>query len=231
MAIVYQHIRKDNKQPFYIGIGKTIARAKSIHSRNDYWKNIVKKYGYEIEILKSDISWQEACEIEKKYIKKYGRCDNGTGILCNMTDGGDGNNNYSKEVIEKMSLKKRNIKLSQQHKEKIKKGLSHRKGLPNKWGKHNQETIEIIRNASTGRNHNQETIDKLRKRKNSKSIIIFNDEIEITFDSIASCIKDFFNIPQYNNKKDFDRIRCNIREILNPNKSQKTYKGYKFRYL
>ena len=229
MAIVYQHIRKDTKQPFYIGIGKTIARAKSKHSRNDYWKNIVEKYGYDIEILHIDLTWEKCCDIEKKYIKQYGRVDIGTGILSNMTDGGDGNNNYSPEVIEKIASKKRGISLTKEHRQKISNNNG-KKGKPNLWGKHTKETIEIIREHSTGRNHTNDSIKKQRKLKNGKPIIIFNDDVELRFESISSCIKDFFNISQYNNKKDFDRVRGNIRDILNPNRSQKTYKGFRFRY-
>ena len=144
MAVVYQHIRKDTNQIFYIGIGKTIASAKSKNGRNNYWKNIVKKTEYDIEILHTDLTWDEACELEKKYIKQYGRVDIGTGILSNMTDGGDGNNNYSPEVIEKMVYKKRGIKLKKEHRQKISDN-SGKKGKPNLWGKHTKETIEIIR--------------------------------------------------------------------------------------
>lgn len=90
MAIIYKHIRKDNNEIFYIGIGKTIKRAKSTFNRNSYWHNIVKKVGYNIEIFNSDCSWEEACEKEKELIKLYGRRDLGTGSLVNMTDGGEG---------------------------------------------------------------------------------------------------------------------------------------------
>lgn len=230
MAIVYKHIRKDTKQPFYIGIGKQEKRAYLKYRRNQYWYNIVNKYGYEIEIIHNDITWEEACELEKKYIKKYGRVDINTGILANMTDGGEGNNNYSAETIEKMSSKKRGIKLTKEHRQKISNN-SGKKGKPNLWGKHNEKTIEIIREHSINKLHSEESIIKQRKLKKGKSIIVFNDNVEIHFDSISSCIKDFFNTSQYNNKKDFDRIRGNIRDILNPNRNQKTYKGFKFRYL
>jgi hypothetical protein len=90
MAIVYQHIRKDTNQIFYIGIGKTIARSNSKKNRNKYWNHIVDKVGYIIEILHNNITWDEACNYEKQYILKYGRKDLNTGSLVNLTNGGDG---------------------------------------------------------------------------------------------------------------------------------------------
>ena len=90
MAVVYFHRRKDTNEVFYVGIGKTVARSKSKKGRNPYWHNIVNKVGYDIEIIHRKITWEEACKLEKKYIKEFGRQDLGLGLLVNMTDGGDG---------------------------------------------------------------------------------------------------------------------------------------------
>ena len=93
MATVYKHIRKDTNQIFYIGIGKQSKRAYSTTIRNKYWKSIVDKADYIVEIIKDGISWEEAIQLEIDLIAEYGRKDLGTGILSNMTDGGEGNNN------------------------------------------------------------------------------------------------------------------------------------------
>lgn len=95
MAIVYLHRKKDIQDPFlnvfYVGIGKSEKRAYQTWNRNNkHWQNIVKKHGYNIEITHTDISWEEACSIEKYLIAFYGRCDKKEGLLCNLTDGGDG---------------------------------------------------------------------------------------------------------------------------------------------
>jgi hypothetical protein len=90
MTQVYTHIRLDNNEVFYVGVGSTKYRATSQHNRNKYWTNIVKKVGYRVEILKDGLTWEQACEEEKRLIKEYGRRDLGTGQLVNMTDGGDG---------------------------------------------------------------------------------------------------------------------------------------------
>tara|TARA_R110000803_G_C11754919_1_gene293039 strand:+ start:58 stop:420 length:363 start_codon:yes stop_codon:yes gene_type:complete len=97
MAVVYQHRRNDTNEIFYIGIGKSKDRASKKSNRNDYWHNIVDKYGYTKEILVSDISWDEAVKEEIRLINKYGRKDLGKGNLVNMTRGGEGcpSNEYS----------------------------------------------------------------------------------------------------------------------------------------
>ena len=93
MAIVYRHIRLDKNEVFYIGIGRDEKRAYNKNSRNNYWKHIVSKTNYEIEILFDDLTWGQACEKEKEFIKLYGRKDLGTGTLVNMMDGGEGSIN------------------------------------------------------------------------------------------------------------------------------------------
>lgn len=89
MAVVYRHIKLDKKEPFYIGIGKEHSRAYSHKGRNKVWKNIAKQ-GYEVELLFENLTWDQACEKEKEFIALYGRKDLKTGILVNLTDGGDG---------------------------------------------------------------------------------------------------------------------------------------------
>ena len=138
MAIVYQHIRKDTNQIFYIGIGKTEKRAYSKHDRSVLWNRYVNKFGYNIEILHKDISWDEACNLEMFYITNYGRINNHTGILVNLTNGGDGIKGYlhtdeTKEFLRKL---KTGTKLTPEH-------------------------IEIIKLSNTGRVHTQEELKKM----------------------------------------------------------------------
>jgi len=94
MAYVYQHIRLDTDEVFYIGIGTDsngkYKRANRKTHRSEYWNNIVNKAGYRVEILTDGITKDEAAEEEKRLIKHYGRRDINTGILVNMTDGGEG---------------------------------------------------------------------------------------------------------------------------------------------
>lgn len=89
MALVYQHIREDKNEVFYIGISNNKIRPYS-KSRNKIWKRIVKKTSYRVEILYDDITMEEALRIEVDLILKYGRIDLNTGTLSNMTNGGEG---------------------------------------------------------------------------------------------------------------------------------------------
>jgi len=153
MAIVYFHRRKDTNEIFYVGIGKTRARAKSTQARSNFWKGIVKKYGYYIEIAHSDLTWDEACELEIKYIKEFGRRDLGLGNLVNMTDGGEGVIGKSVDARRRIGEAHRGKKLSKETREKLSKRLKvvmnelpqeTKKRMSRKGMKHTKESIKKI---------------------------------------------------------------------------------------
>lgn len=114
---LYRHIRLDTNQPFYVGIGTVYEkdftkdnmqgayeRAYHKHSRNRFWKFIVEKSEYEVEIMLESDDYEFIKQKEIEFIALYGRRDLKTGILCNLTDGGDGNSGISDERRELMSL-------------------------------------------------------------------------------------------------------------------------------
>ncbi len=107
LPYAYRHIRTDKNEPFYIGIGKIdtdrYKRAFSKRGRNKIWKRIVEKTTYEVEILMWDITLQDALDKEGEFIELYGRINNGTGILANLSGYGGGYFDPSKEVREKQS--------------------------------------------------------------------------------------------------------------------------------
>lgn len=87
--VVYLHRRKLDNKVFYVGIGYK-KRAYDFSSRNKFWINYVKKYGNPIvEIYKENLKKEDACKIEIKLIKQYGRRINGKGHLVNLSTGGE----------------------------------------------------------------------------------------------------------------------------------------------
>jgi hypothetical protein len=109
---VYRHIRLDKNEPFYIGIGnkKNYARAYQTNPdrRNEIWRKIFTKTNIEVEIILEGLSKSQASEKEQEFIKLYGRKDLNNGLLCNMTDGGDGiwNCIRSEDTKEKLRQQK-----------------------------------------------------------------------------------------------------------------------------
>lgn len=105
MYYVYLHINPSTNLPFYVGKGKG-NRCKQTRSRSIFWRRIVEKYGFSIQIVQENLTHNEAYDLEVSLIRKYGRRDNGTGILVNLTDGGEGSVNYkhTEDSLAKMKL-------------------------------------------------------------------------------------------------------------------------------
>ena len=106
-SVLYFHINLIKQEIFYIGIGNK-HRPYSQGSRNNFWKNEVKKYGYHVVVIHESLTWKEACELEKQYIKQIGRRDLSLGTLVNLTDGGEGlepGTDKTKEIAAKYTDK------------------------------------------------------------------------------------------------------------------------------
>ena len=93
----YAYLRED-KTPYYIGKG-TGDRIYSTNRRNNPPKDKSR-----IIFLKQNLTEEEAFRHEIYMIAVFGRKDLGTGILHNLTDGGDGASGYvfSEETRKKM---------------------------------------------------------------------------------------------------------------------------------
>lgn len=150
---VYRHRRLDTNKIFYIGIGSDPKRPYSKYGRNTFWKRVVSKTDYEVEIIAILPIWELACELEELLIKEYGRRDLGLGNLCNLTNGGEGIRNPSLETRLKISESKKGKKLSKEHYTKLQEGRS-KYTLP-------KETIKIIVQKNTGKKRTKEQCERI----------------------------------------------------------------------
>lgn len=96
---VYQLRRSDQSHPFYIGKGKGQRASqhffpchlKEVNLKNSIIKSSMAQ-GVEIliEFIQECMNEESAFALERYLISKYGRRDNGTGVLANHTEGGEG---------------------------------------------------------------------------------------------------------------------------------------------
>lgn len=86
MFYTYIHKKASDGSVFYVGKGLR-SRARAVHGRNKFWKNIVGKHGFNVEICAKWQTEQEALDHERFLIW----CFRDMGLsLANITDGGLG---------------------------------------------------------------------------------------------------------------------------------------------
>lgn len=181
MAYVYLH-KKPNGQIFYVGKG-TKDRAWDKHNRNQHWKNVVAKYGYDVTIFLDNISEEKAYSVEEDLIEAIG-LDN----LVNIAKGGKGvmtGRKFTKEHRANMSKARRKWKMS---KESIRKMAESKKGsIP--WNKGIPRREEAKKKMSENRD------DKIR---------LIDTTTGVRYDSITDfCKKNNVNICTFS-----DHFRC-----------------------
>lgn len=119
---LYRHIRLDTEEPFYVGIGTKPKRnycshtaeysrayAKTGTERTNFWKGIISKSDYEVEILMESDDYEFIKQKEIEFIALHGRRNLGKGTLCNLTDGGDGVLGSIKTKEEREAISKRQL--------------------------------------------------------------------------------------------------------------------------
>lgn len=176
----YAYLREDGT-PYYIGKGKG-NRAYTKHWRSK------SKGGYfnppkdksRILILKNNLTEEKAFKHEVYMISVFGRKDLGTGILINLTNGGEGCSGAKRSEETKIKMrtpKKITINMKKPKGEEHKKKL----GLHRKGKKHTEEARkkmsdaqvrriitdefrEKIQKSRMGRKHSEETKQKIREK-------------------------------------------------------------------
>lgn len=196
---IYRHIRPDTGEVFYIGLGRyqkkwKYQRAHTTKNRNIYWQRIVNKCKghFTVDILLDNLTQDQAVLKEKLFINVYGRSDLSQGTLCNMTKGGEGVGELSKESRKKISNSRRGEKNpmygKKQSSELIAKRTGYMKGSgnPNFGKKLPEYQKEINRKAQLGRKQSQETIQKRTSQIKKK---VKNLDTGMIFESISDCAK------------------------------------------
>jgi hypothetical protein len=207
---LYRHIRLDTNEVFYIGVGtknnkhlgfaSEYKRAYDKNKRSKYWKNIVNKTNYTVEILFESTSLSFIYEKEREFISLYGRKDLKKGTLVNHNDGGQGLEG-SKHTIETKQ------KISNSNKGRI-------SGMLNK--KHSEETKLKIKLGNIGK--------KLTlKQKETLSIAntgINNNRAKFTDDDIIEIRNKYLsgNFKQHELAKLFSTDQGTISSIVNRKK-------------
>ena len=210
---VYVWIRGDTNEIFYVGKGSG-NRYKDLNMRNKHFLNIVKKIGKNNctqEFLATNLTEQEAFELEKFYIAKYRK----DGIpLVNISDGGDGSSGWFKNAAPEEQ---------ERHREVSKSFL----------GKtHSEETKRKMRQSALGRHILSDESKQRIGIANSKPIIIYSiqkSDIILCFDSFSKCL-DYFHKqnPPLGEAAIRRALRLHNGEILG--NSRKKYADLRFYY-
>jgi hypothetical protein len=153
---VYAYLREKDNTPYYIGKGKGNRAYQKSHCVK------VPKDKFKIIFYQIGLVEENAFKLECAYIKLFGRKDLSTGILRNVTDGGDGARNPSIETREKLSKAQIGKKASIETKMKM---SNSRLGIKNhNYGKPmTDETKQKLSKSKLGKRNSDESNEKRRK--------------------------------------------------------------------
>ena len=141
----YAYLRED-RTPYYIGKGE----GKRIYKKGKGEINLPKDKT-RIIFLKQNLTEEEAFKHEIYMIAVFGRKDLGTGILRNLTNGGEGSSGY--KHTEESLLKISNINKGRKINEETRKRMS----IAQKGRTFSDESRKRMSESSKGKRHSEET--------------------------------------------------------------------------
>jgi hypothetical protein len=159
---VYAYLRSKDSitsklgTPYYIGKGS----GNRLHVKHNVpvpldHNNII--------FVKTELTEQQALDLEIELIKKYGRKDLKTGILHNRTDGGEGISNPSLKTREKMSNAKRN----ESPETRLKRSIAAKNRIRTPTS---EETKQKISEANKGKKRTANSKEKMSDRKKGQAL-------------------------------------------------------------
>jgi hypothetical protein len=155
---VYEYLRTDNT-PYYIGKGrKNRAFTKQGHTVPLPPKDRIK-------FIAENLSAEDAKNLEIELISKYGRKDIGTGILRNMTDGGEGS--PGRIASDEQKRKMREARAKQITSEETRERMRH----AHTGRVHSKETKQKMSESAIGKSKSPETIAKIKAARANQIIV------------------------------------------------------------
>ena len=248
MAYVYIYLdpRKDN-EPIYVGKGTKESRM--TYHLNDCKNPIleskikkIRKEGLEqiVQKIKDNISNEDAIELEKNLILKFGRIDLKNGTLCNLTDGGEG-------AFGRIISEETKILMSEQRKGKKQTPAQYAANCNRKVS---EETKKKISDSNKGRKLSQESIDKIKKahtgsKRSEETKILMSEQRKGKKQTPAQYAANCNRKPKtrkiecINNSKIYNSAKQAAEELnlkstaiqAVANGSRKQHKGYLFKYV
>lgn len=213
---VYIHRKKTNGKCFYVGKGKD-NRYLSKSGRNQYWKNIVNKHGFDSIIIINNISEEKAFELESNVCEQIGYEN-----LCNIvTLKGWGGFSHSEESKLKQSLSMMGKTHTEETKLKISKSKIGKKPALGKTWKYKKPRTQ----------ENKDKISKglLGKPKSESHVLNMSQpRSEIVKERLRLC-KYKYNTEQYDLEGNFIKLWPNPSTAIKELKIKSIFENLKGR--
>ncbi len=188
---MYIHINKINGKR-YVGLTSQVPEQRWKNGEGykgcTHFYHAIKKYGwdaFEHRIIASDLTKEEACNMEISLIKEYMTTNEAYGY--NLDSGGQAGK-HSEETRRKLHDLFVGKMVTEETRQKIKESCKHRSRRS-----HTKETIEKIRQSKMGHEVTEETRKKLRNAFGKAVICVETGEV---FSSITAAAKSIKKIKQ-----------------------------------